>query len=995
MRLRHSRNIYLVIAALTGPVFFSACSKSGNLASHLERADELFQADDFAAAELEYLNVLRLDQTSQEAISRLGIIYYDQVRLRKAFPYLAQAAQSDPTNFEVLYRLGSMQLLSGDPAAAREQALGILKADPGNTHAPILLANASTSGELVADSRNRLQSLSSQSPNNSSIDAALAIIEARGGNPDQAETLIEAALEKDSENQYAYLVLRSLRANGGDQAGALQALEKATEYSPLRSSNRVELAQRHLSKGNLEEYKALIDPLLRDTPKFVPAQLIAARYQAQQNKPELARRHLDNLLNLDPVNHDGLILSGNLYLAAREIEKALETMEKLAELYPNSPFAQFHLARAQLADDEVANAKNALLKCLSINPEFWVALRLMTQLQTQTGEYYAAETNLTKLLERDPENLSLNLQLAAVKRGQGNNEEALAIYQMMEAVHADNAQLPLLRAQLFAQQNDSGQAKAAVEDSLERDPNFALALDLLVSFLISERRYDYALEQVQERIQRQPESASFTLIEAKVHISQHAWDRAEQSLLKAIELDPEQRTPYMLLSQVYVQDDKRSAALKRLQEVVSKNPEDIPALMIMCGIYEYEKEFENARYTYEKILEVNSNFPPALNNLAYLYSEYFDNQDEAYEYANRARQLLSHDPAIADTLGWILFKRGDYQWAQTLIQESTEKLNDNAEVRYHLGMTHYMLGNADQAREAFEFALSKEADFNGKDDLEARMEILQIRDDPTASTNIAALESRSKKLSSDPVLLEMLANAYAIKGEADNAIKTYEAVLEINPENAEAMRQKAILFREKGDFEKGFELAKEAYKLKPNDPSVSLALGQFAFEAGDHPWSASLLQASASRRSGDTETQYHLAKSLVALGRINEALAAFGRILAAEHSQESKALAGLLKAIETAGDKNLNTDGLDFELAEAWAQAFENNRMGDSDAAVAEYQQILRTYPNFNVAKREITLIQTKAGNHSEDILKLAREAARAYPDNEELKAAIEILENS
>ena len=95
MRLRHSRNIYLVIAALTGPVFFSACSKSGNLASHLERADELFQADDFAAAELEYLNVLRLDQTSQEAISRLGIIYYDQVRLRKAFPYLCLLYTSD------------------------------------------------------------------------------------------------------------------------------------------------------------------------------------------------------------------------------------------------------------------------------------------------------------------------------------------------------------------------------------------------------------------------------------------------------------------------------------------------------------------------------------------------------------------------------------------------------------------------------------------------------------------------------------------------------------------------------------------------------------------------------------------------------------------------------------------------------------------------------------------------------------------------------------
>ena len=91
----------------------------------------------------------------------------------------------------------------------------------------------------------------------------------------------------------------------------------------------------------------------------------------------------------------------------------------------------------------------------------------------------------------------------------------------------------------------------------------------------------------------------------------------------------------------------------------------------------------------------------------------------------------------------------------------------------------------------------------------------------------------------------------------------------------------------------------------------------------------------------------------------------------------------------------MNTDGLDFELAEAWAQAFEKNQAGDSDGAVVEYEKILEAYPNFNVAKREIALIQAQAGNQSAEILKMARDAARAYPENEELKAAIETLENS
>jgi len=63
---------------------------------------------------------------------------------------------------------------------------------------------------------------------------------------------------------------------------------------------------------------------------------------------------------------------------------------------------------------------------------------------------------------------------------------------------------------------------------------------------------------------------------------------------------------------------------------------------------------------------------PALNNLAYLYAERLNQLDKAYGLARKARALKPEDPASADTLGWILYKRADFEQALTLLKESAK-----------------------------------------------------------------------------------------------------------------------------------------------------------------------------------------------------------------------------------------------------------------------------------------------------------------------------------
>jgi Flp pilus assembly protein TadD len=76
---------------------------------------------------------------------------------------------------------------------------------------------------------------------------------------------------------------------------------------------------------------------------------------------------------------------------------------------------------------------------------------------------------------------------------------------------------------------------------------------------------------------------------------------------------------------------------------------------------------------------------------------------------------MPDDPNISDTLGWILYKRGVYQQAVTLLRESSEKLPDNPEVHYHLGMALYKLGDRVEAKRSLTKALEINAKFPGAD----------------------------------------------------------------------------------------------------------------------------------------------------------------------------------------------------------------------------------------------------------------------------------------
>ena len=469
-------------------------------------------------------------------------------------------------------------------------------------------------------------------------------------------------------------------------------------------------------------------------------------------------------------------------------------------------------------------------------------------------------------------------------------DDAAAVFREQIKLFPGDPQPHLLLGLILRQQNKIEEARQAFENAQRLAPGNLLAVTQLIDLDIAGGRFDAALQRAQAELERAPQSAHF--LEGKVYAAQGQWDRAEASLLKTLELDPNYLSAYELLISTYVASNKLPQAINQVESLLSKSPDNLRALMVSALLYERINELAKAQAAYEKLLSIKPDSPPILNNLAYLYAERLGELDKAYDLAQRARALQPGDAAIADTLGWILYKRGDYKQALALLQESAKNLPNNPEIQFHLGMANYMMGRTEEAQTAFRQAVATAGDFPGRE--EAKHQLSRLEQDGGKGAQLSSSEPNAtlKEQSDDPLAYIRLGESYERQGAFAEAEAAYEKARKLNPQLVSATAKLAQLYA--GPMKnagKALQFAQKARELAPNDPKIIGILGRVAYQTGNFPWAYSLLQESAHQLTNDPKVLSDLAWAAYSLGKVSEAREAMQRVLstASDSSQSSDA----------------------------------------------------------------------------------------------------------
>ena len=646
----------------------------------------------------------------------LGFAYMRNGDAFRAKASAQKAVDMEPNFMPALLLLAEANLQTGAFRSASDNLLEVLQKDPGNLEAYILLPEAARTSAEIEKAGKLLERGQPFFKDNPRFNLALGALYLKKGDLAKAETSIKEALAREPDSVLAHVLMGDCLLRGKDRDRAEQEYRKAVELSHGASVAHIKLAEFYLIDNNLAEAKKILSESAAKSPEFLPATFYLAKIAFVEKDLDGSVKLLDGILQKNPNYMDALVLRGQVNGTRNKTAEALDDFRAALRINPGSEEALQFMGLAYLQEADIANARSSFKELVRLDPDLYDPRVRLAELDLRSGDFQSAIDNVEVLLGKGVKEPVLYLLLGSAYLGKKDPVKAGAALQKYLEKSPEDARGKYLFGLALRGQGKQAEAVRYFNETLNATPPVLDSLAQLVSIDIASKDLDSALKLVTKQIEISPANAELYQLLGRVYIVRKEMDKAEAAYLKAIEIDPQRVQAFMDLAQVYASSKNFDKALAKLDEVIGIDPKNIGALMLSGILYQQKEDIPKAREAYEAVVALNPGFAPAANNLAYIYCEYLGDTDKALRLAKTAREGAPDNPNIADTLGWVLYKRSNYEWALTYLQESAAKLPDNVEVLFHLGMVQYELGKYDEAKQTLGRALEKGGEFKGASD---------------------------------------------------------------------------------------------------------------------------------------------------------------------------------------------------------------------------------------------------------------------------------------
>jgi tetratricopeptide (TPR) repeat protein len=288
------------------------------------------------------------------------------------------------------------------------------------------------------------------------------------------------AIERDPKLGAAQLMLARLEAlPGGNRKRAAEAAEKAIE---LGGDDKLQVAQAHVIRGNLEDAdkakrSADYDKAVELAPRDKDIRRTRGLFHLLNDDFEKARADLDVAIEESPDDASLLEALGMAFMMENKLDDAEKTFDKAIKIDPDASGALLQRARVLALKGEQPKAIADLDKAVAIDPDDAIPLVLRARIHQQAGNTERAQADLERVLERHPDHpAALELRgLIAAER----NDYPAAIRDFRKLV-SRNGDDPLLVGQL-------GMLYLAAKQPREAIRRFTRALELDENQFLSRR----------------------------------------------------------------------------------------------------------------------------------------------------------------------------------------------------------------------------------------------------------------------------------------------------------------------------------------------------------------------------------------------------------------------------------------------------------------------------------------------------------------------------
>ena len=273
-------------------------------------------------------------------------------------------------------------------------------------------------------------------------------------------------------------------------------------------------------------------------------------------------------------------------------------------------------------------------------------------------------------------------------------------------------------------QADHKGAKTNFAKALELEPDSPQLLTAYARNLMAMKQTDEAIRFLKDKTAKNPKNAAAHNLLGEIYLSQKQLENAGKSFAAAQQALPEWSIPYRNQALAHLQGNQLEAAIKVYQHGYEQTKGDATLGYALASLYEQINRSDDAIKQFEFLLEKSPGSDMVRNNLAMMLVTYrtdANSLDKAKQLIEPLRKTI--DPNYQDTIGWVLYKKGEVKESIPYLQKAAEKTTTPV-IRYHLGMALYSSGDKPAAKPHLEAAIKSPQPFKGIE--EAKETLKQI-----------------------------------------------------------------------------------------------------------------------------------------------------------------------------------------------------------------------------------------------------------------------------
>lgn len=388
---------------------------------------------------------------------------------------------------------------------------------------------------------------------------------------------------------------------------------------------------------------------------------------------------------------------GGLAAAQKELD-ALAPLSSLGVLY--------HLHRALLSDavgDLPGAAAEYDLALTSSEQRSVRLVLLVANFRARNGDLAGAKTLLADYMVEQPGSAIVADSLAALEAG---TVPAPVVASAKDGLAEVFFQVGSILAQ------DSASDSALIEAQLARHmkAKFDAAAVLLGELAQKRKQRLDAIDAFGAVDESSPYHSTAALGLAEEYYYTGKIDEAVAELQALTDSRTHDFVPPYRLGNLFRAERRFPEAVVAYETAVKRLPGITPqhwSILYYRGIaYERTGAWVAAEADFRKALELEPEQPQVMNYLAYSWVERQENLDEARQMLVRAVELSPSDGYIVDSLGWALYKIGDFPAAVVQLEHAAELEPAEAVINDHLGDAYWRVGRKREARVQWHRALS-------------------------------------------------------------------------------------------------------------------------------------------------------------------------------------------------------------------------------------------------------------------------------------------------